>query len=145
MIVRAILIAIEILSAVLLVAVVLLQKPRSGGAGVAFGSGFGEAIFGPRMGNVLTRATLVLATVFLLNTLLLANIYSGRSETSLMQRYGRKERKGRIIPVEAATPASNQSPATIATGRTDRPAADLERQSGAPDTPKTPEQPAAAP
>ncbi|HIE10972.1 MAG TPA: preprotein translocase subunit SecG [Kiritimatiellae bacterium] len=145
MIVRAVLIAVEVLSAVLLVAVVLLQRPRGGGAGVAFGSGFGEAIFGPRMGNVLTRATLVLSTVFLLNTILLANMYSGRSETSLMQRYGHRERKGRIIPVEAASPASNQLPTSTATGRSGRSAADSERRGRAPGTSTAPEKPAAAP
>lgn len=111
---QALLVAVEIVVAVLLVAVILLQKPRGGGAGVAFGGGFGEAIFGPRMGNVLTRATLVLATIFLLNTLLLANLYSGRGQRSLMRRYQGGTRKARITPVDAAEPAEAGAQAAAA-------------------------------
>jgi len=149
MLLHAALIAVEILSAVLLVAVILLQKPRGGGVGVAFGAGFGEAIFGPRMGNVLTRATMILAAVFLLNTLLLANLYSGRSQSSLMRRYGGGTRKGRIIPVQAAEPegttgsaaaVARPEGATGATGATTT-AASLPEPGNAPPAPGAAENP----
>lgn len=57
----------------LLVTVVLLQRSQSGGSvGLGIGGGMGEALFGARVGNVLTRTTVVLAVVFLVNTTFLS-------------------------------------------------------------------------
>lgn len=75
------LIVAEILVSILLILVILIQPSKSGGlGGAAFGGGggMGEQLFGARTGNVMTKATVVLATVFLLNTLLLAFLYSQR-------------------------------------------------------------------
>jgi len=69
---RYLLLAVEVVSSILLVGVILLQKPRGQGLGISFGAGMGETLFGPRMGNVLTRATVILAIVFLVNTAILA-------------------------------------------------------------------------
>ena len=63
-----------------------MQKTKSEGLGLAFGAGVGETLFGSRAGNVLTRITVVLGIVFLANTLVLAIIYSGVSERSLMEQ-----------------------------------------------------------
>src|SRR5690606_33109322 len=74
-----ILIVVEILVSVLLTLVILIQPSKGGGGlGGALGGGMGEQLFGARTGNVLTKATVVLATVFLLNTLGLAFLYSRR-------------------------------------------------------------------
>ena len=67
---------IEIIVCFLMGAVILLQKPKDGGLGVSFGGGMGEALFGAQMGNVLTRTTIVLGVVFLLNTLVLSRLTS---------------------------------------------------------------------
>ncbi|MCL2229683.1 MAG: preprotein translocase subunit SecG [Treponema sp.] len=53
-----------IINAVLLVLLVLIQNDDSGGLGGIFGGGSGSA-FGSRSGNVLTRATTVLGSMFL--------------------------------------------------------------------------------
>ena len=65
---------IEILSALLLIILVLMQKSKSQGMGLAFGGAMGESLFGAQMGNVLTKATVILAVVFLVNTTILAMI-----------------------------------------------------------------------
>lgn len=71
------LIVLEILVSILLTLVILIQPSKGGGGlGGALGGGMGEQLFGARTGNVLTKATIVLATVFLLNTLGLAFLYS---------------------------------------------------------------------
>jgi preprotein translocase subunit SecG len=73
------LIVVEIIVSILLILVILVQPSKSGGlGGAAFGAGggVGEQLFGARTGNVLTKATIVLASIFLLNTLLLAFLYS---------------------------------------------------------------------
>lgn len=75
---------IEVLVCFMLGGVILLQKPKEGGLGVSFGGGMGEALFGAQMGNVLTKATIILGTVFLLNTLTLSRLTS-RSGSSVME------------------------------------------------------------
>jgi len=53
--------------------VVLLQQGRGGGLGAAFGGGAASQVFGGRgAGNILTRATAVCATIFMLTSITLA-------------------------------------------------------------------------
>lgn len=75
---------IEVIVCLLLATVVMLQKPKEGGLGVSFGGGMGEALFGAQMGNVLTKGTIILGAVFLLNTLVLSRLTS-QSGVSLME------------------------------------------------------------
>ena len=80
---------VEVLVCVLLVGVILLQRSKGSGAGVSFGGGMGEAIFGAQMGDVLTRTTVILGIVFLINTLVLSILAgqvtrAGRMDDSLM-------------------------------------------------------------
>jgi len=67
---------IEVVVCFLMGGVIMLQKPKDGGLGVSFGGGVGEALFGAQMGNVLTKTTIILGTVFLLNTLVLSRLTS---------------------------------------------------------------------
>jgi len=85
----------EVLVCFLLGGVILLQKPQDGGLGVSLGGGMGEALFGAQMGNVLTKATIILGTVFLLNTLVLSRLTS-HSGASVMEG------------VKTSAPAANQ-------------------------------------
>ena len=97
---------VEAICGVLLVAIILLQKSRSHGAaaGLAFGAGMGESLFGAQATNVLQKITVVLATVFLVNTTLLAFLGSrrhregGRSVTDSLPS----------APIEATTPGQGQ-------------------------------------
>jgi len=66
---------IAILSALLLIGVVLLQKSKDSGM-VAMGGGVGEALFGAQVGNFLVKSTIVLGSVFLLSVLTLSVITS---------------------------------------------------------------------
>ncbi len=59
------LITLFILTCVLLILVVLLQKGRGGGLGAALG-GMGSSAFGTRVGDVFTWVTIVLTALFLL-------------------------------------------------------------------------------
>lgn len=73
------LVVFEGLLSVVLIAIIFMQKTKGGMGGTAFGGSAGEAIFGSRMGNVLTKATVVLGAIFLLNTILLT-ILTARQE-----------------------------------------------------------------
>lgn len=87
---------LEILVCFLLGGVIMLQKPKDGGLGVSFGGGMGEALFGAQMGNVLTKTTIILGAIFLLNTLVLSRLTS-HAGTSVMEG------------VKTATPAAQQA------------------------------------
>ncbi len=63
---------VEVLVCLLLVGVILLQRNKGQGAGVSFGGGSSEAVFGAQAGDVLTRTTVILGIVFLVNTLVLS-------------------------------------------------------------------------
>ena len=56
---------IFIISAIVLVGIILLQDDQGDGLGGLFGGGSGSA-FGSRSGNVLTKATSILAAIFLI-------------------------------------------------------------------------------
>lgn len=72
----SLLLIVEVLSAFLLVVVILAQKSKDQGLGMAFGSGMGESLFGSRAGNVLTRMTITLAAVFMLTTIVLGILFA---------------------------------------------------------------------
>jgi preprotein translocase subunit SecG len=83
-ILRGLLVVLEGLMALLLIGVILLQKSRDQGLGMAFGANVGESLFGSRAGNVLTRATIWLGVAFVINTVILAMLFAGR-DRSLME------------------------------------------------------------
>jgi preprotein translocase subunit SecG len=83
---KVLLMVVEVLVSILLIGVILLQRTKSQGAGgLAFGVGMGEQIFGTQAGNVLTKTTIVLGVVFLVNTAALSVIYaSGQGQRSVV-------------------------------------------------------------
>lgn len=102
-ILRYLLLAVEVFCSIILIALILMQRSKSEGLGLAFGAGMGETLFGARAGNILTRLTIIFAVVFMANTLALSIMYSGRRAQSLM---------GRVMPVApAAAPAQPAAPA----------------------------------
>ena len=66
------LMALEAVVCLLLIGIILIQRSKGQGMGLSFGGGAAEAVFGGQMGNVLTRTTVILAVVFLVNTTILA-------------------------------------------------------------------------
>jgi len=78
-IMQFILIAVTVISSILLLILILLQKTKADGLGLAFGSGVGEALFGSRAGNILSKLTIALACVFLGSTLLLSIVVRRRA------------------------------------------------------------------
>lgn len=73
---KVLLYVVEVATCALLALAVMLQKPKEGGLGGAFGGGALEASLGADAGNILIRATAILGAIFLANTLLLAKITS---------------------------------------------------------------------
>lgn len=80
MFLKALLIVVEVLCCLLLIGLILLQRSKSEGLGLAFGAGAGEALFGARAGNVLSKATVILGIVFLACTLALGVVFAQKDK-----------------------------------------------------------------
>ncbi len=97
-----ILIAFHVLVCLLMVVVVLMQRPKNEGLGAAFGGGMTENIFGAQTTHVLQKFTVWLGIVFFALTLLLAILYAkrGTGETVIQ-----KELLSQPVPVSAEAAA----------------------------------------
>lgn len=109
-IVRALLLILEVLTCIALIAAILLQKSKSQGMGLAFGGGMGESLFGAQIGNVMTKITIVLATVFLVNTAVLAWMGTGKSTGSSVVDGMTVEAPAAPAPVQQPVPVSQPQP-----------------------------------
>lgn len=112
----SILIAFHVLVCVLMVGVVLMQRPKNEGLGAAFGGGMTENIFGAQTTHVLQKFTVWLGIVFFALTLLLAIIYAkrGTGETTIQ-----KQLLSQPAPAAATAPAA--APAATPTVATTEP------------------------
>ncbi|MFA5940274.1 MAG: preprotein translocase subunit SecG [Sinimarinibacterium sp.] len=83
-----VLVIVQVLVAVALVGLILLQHGKGADAGAAFGSGASGTVFGSRgSANFLSRATSWLATVFFAASLALAYLVHGeRKQDSIVDR-----------------------------------------------------------
>lgn len=79
---------LHVVTAVVLVALVLLQHGKGADMGAAFGSGSAGSLFGSSgSANFLSRSTAVAATVFFITSLTLTYIYSQPTlESGVMDR-----------------------------------------------------------
>ena len=112
---HTILVVVQVLAAVALVGLVLLQHGKGADAGAAFGSGASGTVFGARgSANFLSRATAIAATVFFVASLSLAYVVQGKKAPDSI--------------VDKVAPAAD-APAAVPE---DQPAA-------GPETPKVPE------
>jgi preprotein translocase subunit SecG len=113
-----ILIGVYVFDALLMMFVILMQRPKSEGLGAAFGGGVTENIFGAQTTNVLTKVTGWLAAIFFLLTFILSILYAHKNTPS--SNLTRELTKGATpAPVASATPVPGTSvsptPATSAT------------------------------
>jgi preprotein translocase subunit SecG len=102
-----VLLGFHILISLALISIVLVQSGKGGGlAGGAFGGG-AQTVFGGRGANdVITRATIVLAGLFFLTSLVLALMTAGlgRTQKSLMQEQAKQA---------TTAPAPGQAPSAL--------------------------------
>jgi preprotein translocase subunit SecG len=102
---RTILFFVQVVSAVAIVGLVLLQRGKGAEAGAGFGSGASGTVFGARGATTaLSRATAVFAAIFMLNSLALA--YMGTR--------GASESAQKTLLDEAALPKARTAPGAAA-------------------------------
>src|SRR6476620_11249277 len=110
-----ILLVFYVLDAVLMMLVILMQRPKSEGLGAAFGGGMTENLFGAQTTNVLTKVTGWLAAIFFLLTFILSILYARKANTG--SSLGRELTKGATpAPVASATPVPGASASVAPTG-----------------------------
>jgi preprotein translocase subunit SecG len=101
-----ILLGLYVFIALLMVLVILMQRPKSEGLGAAFGGGVTENIFGAQTTNVLTKITSWLAAFFFLLTFVLSILYAHKGNT----QSGLRRELMRDLPPAAVTTSPTPSP-----------------------------------
>lgn len=110
-IVMPVLITLHVIVCVLIVLVVLMQRPRSEGLGAAFGGGMTENLFGAQTTHVLAKFTTWLAVAFFSITLLLSILTSkGTSGKTAIQ----ESLLNAPVPQASAAPSAASQPAPAA-------------------------------
>ena len=100
-----ILLGVYIFVSVLMMLVILMQRPKSEGLGAAFGGGVTENIFGAQTTNVLTKITGWLAAIFFLLTFFLSILYARKANRP--SNLSRELMLGTTpVPAASATPGA---------------------------------------
>jgi preprotein translocase subunit SecG len=120
-----VLLALWVLVALLMVLVILMQRPKSEGLGAAFGAGVTENIFGAQTTNVLVKFTGWLAGFFFALTFALSILYAHRNAGNstlrrelLKQQTAAQPSPGATAAQASPAPAAAQSPANTASPAT---------------------------
>ena len=103
---------VHLIVCAMLMGVVLLQQGRGGGMGAAFGGAGTQVFGGGGAGNILTRATAVAATIFMLTSVSLAWL-SSTGDRAMKARIAQEASKtnDRGTPRKKATPSATASDA----------------------------------
>ena len=110
------LLAIYVLVALLMVLIILMQRPKSEGLGAAFGGGVTENIFGAQTTNVLVKFTGWLTGIFFVLTFGLSILYAHKTsrDTGLRNELLKQQTATQGQPSPA--PANPNAPAVPAPG-----------------------------
>jgi len=117
------LLAIYVLIALLMVLVILMQRPKSEGLGAAFGGGVTENIFGAQTTNVLVKFTGWLTGMFFVLTFALSVLYAHKTSRDTGLRSELLKQQSAAQPSASPAPANPNAPAVPAPGAPVVPAA----------------------
>jgi preprotein translocase subunit SecG len=98
---------IQIISALVVIGLVLMQHGKGADMGAAFGSGASGSVFGATgSANFLSRATAGAAAAFFITTLMLAFVINGKARTSNSVMNAVPAVAAPSVPVDAVKPPS---------------------------------------
>jgi len=125
-----ILLVVYVLVSLLMILVILMQRPKSEGLGAAFGGGMTENLFGAQTTNVLVKFSTWLAGIFFVLTFALSVLYAHQSTAS--SAFRRELMKTQGAPQSSPAPAAPQnSPSAASPQNSVLPAASAAPNSGA--------------
>ncbi|MHB8743247.1 MAG: preprotein translocase subunit SecG [Sulfuricaulis sp.] len=110
---KDLILVIDVISALTLIGLILLQQGKGADIGAAFGSGASQTLFGSRgSANFLTRTTAVLAALFFLSNLGLAWMYAQQASSASMMKSVITEQPAKVVTPAppAETPAPPKAP-----------------------------------
>jgi|SRR5690606_7421799 len=106
---RIALTVLQVFTSVAIIGLVLLQRGKGADAGAGFGAGASGTVFGARGARTaLSRATAILAAIFMLNSLALA--YMGSQEAAQQPRTILEEAAAEDVPEPAGVPSALEAP-----------------------------------
>src|SRR5205085_10935842 len=108
------LLAIYVLVALLMVLVILMQRPKSEGLGAAFGGGVTENIFGAQTTNVLVKFTAWLTGIFFTLTFVLSILYAHKTSRDTGLRNELLKQQTNAQPTASVPPVNPNAPAVPA-------------------------------
>jgi preprotein translocase subunit SecG len=129
------LLAIYVLVALLMLLVILMQRPKSEGLGAAFGGGVTENIFGAQTTNVLVKFTGWLAGIFFALTFALSVLYSHKTSRDTGLRRELLKQQSAAQPSASVSPVNPNAPSVPAPGAPVLPAANAPPSTSATTTP----------
>src|ERR1700675_3418563 len=117
------LLALFVLVALVMVLVILMQRPKSEGLGAAFGGAVTENIFGAQTTNVLVKFTAWLAGIFFALTFTLSVLYAHKTSRDTGLRRELLRQQSAAQPSGSLAPVNPNAPAVPAPGAPVLPAA----------------------
>jgi preprotein translocase subunit SecG len=123
--------AVMVLDCIILIFLVLIQLPKKeAGAGLAFGAGATDALFGAGSGTVLTKITKYAAGIFFVLAIILSllhNSYYSRNVSQFQQNLGQTPSiPANLAPRPAAQPSTNAEATNLSATNAARLSAPLE-------------------
>jgi preprotein translocase subunit SecG len=104
---------VMVLNALLLILLVLVQLPKKdAGAGMAFGAGTADALFGAGSGNALTKITKYATVAFMLMALLLGYLNEKAHSNNSAADFAKQVQLKQNQPPALQTPPAQTPPAT---------------------------------
>lgn len=136
-----ILTVVEVLVCLLLILIVLMQRPRQEGLGASFGDSMTSQVWGAQTTNVLQKFTVYLAVLLFVLTLSLAVLTAREQAPEKSKLFGDKPAEPPPAPTAPATPGPiSVTPAPAAAPKAEEKKADAPKA----DAPKAPATPAPA-
>lgn len=106
--------AVQLLSALAMIGLVLIQHGKGADMGASFGSGASGSLFGATgSANFLSRSTAVLATVFFVCTLALTYFSNSNGGRNINTSGSVLDRAGPAASAPASAPAANAIPGVV--------------------------------
>jgi preprotein translocase subunit SecG len=110
---RPLLTSVQVISALGIVGLVLLQRGKGADAGAGFGAGASGTVFGARGASTgLSRMTAIFAAIFMLNSLGLTYMFQRQVQTAPQSLIERAQ-EGAAVPAPAETAPARPAPAAV--------------------------------
>jgi len=116
---HSVLLVIHFFCAISIVALVLLQRGKGAEAGAGFGAGASGTVFGARgASTALSRATAILAALFMVTSLSLAYVGTRKSapSSSLLDQLSHQNQASQVVPAAPAAPRGGTPPSGTTPG-----------------------------